>query len=388
MKKGLALSTLLAIGTGLYFYQSNANFKSTVDHWLESFKYDSLERRIEADTLSETRQQKAKPRERIPKKLKPDEFDQLDKYARNTPEKYSGTLQTLSAYLVTPAKNDLEKVRLLYTWIATHIRYDAAAYNSGVFKDELSASSVLKRRTAVCEGYSTLFKELGRRMGLDIEKISGYAKGYGHIEGEKFSEINHAWNAVRINDKWQLIDVTWGSCYGFTKNRKLETKIRFDAYWFCPTPEEFIFSHLPENDEWQLTNPKITLRQFEELPYLDDGFFKLGFNASDAYQSALSGTVKKFASTYPVDFPVRVINIPSNKIMAKGQEYTFVLQSDYAEEMAIIDDKEWTYFKKDGNQFSLTYTPRGDRLKIVVKINWYDENFWTILDYTIAGENI
>lgn len=390
MKKGIALLTLLVAGTGLYFYQTNSDLKSNVDQWFAGLRYDSLDRDVKLDTVTKTSPQKAKPkpRERIPKKLKPGAFDRLDKYARNTPEKYSNRLQDLAAYLTTPAQNDLEKARLIYTWIATHIRYDADAYNTGIYKDESSPAGVLERRTAVCEGYSTLFKELARRMHLEVEKITGYAKGYGFEEGDTFSDTDHAWNAVKINGQWQLIDVTWGSCHGFTHNKKLETKTRFDDYWFCASPEEFIFSHLPESDDWQLTNPKITLRQFEAMPYVDDSFFKLGFNAGDVYKDALSGTIKEFVSTYPTDFPVQAIHVPLNNVMAKGQEYALVLESDYAEEMAIIDDGEWTYFKKENNRFSSNYIPKGDKLKIAVKINWYDNNFSTILKYEVGDVKI
>ncbi|HEY5744696.1 MAG TPA: transglutaminase domain-containing protein [Chryseolinea sp.] len=390
MKRGTALLSLLVVGTGLYFYQTNSNLKSNIDQWFAGLRYDSLDRDVKLDTVRKTSPQKAKPkpRERIPKKLKPGAFDRLDKYARNTPEKYSNRLQDLAAYLATPAQNDLEKARLAYTWIATHIRYDADAYNTGVYKDEFSAAAVLKRRTAVCEGYSTLFKELTRRMHLEVEKITGYAKGYGLKEAARFSDTNHAWNAVKINNEWQLIDVTWGSGYGFTHNKKLETKTRFDDYWFCVSPEEFIFSHLPESEDWQLTNPKITLRQFEAMPRLDDSFFKLGFNAEDAYKEVLSGAIKEFVSTYSTDFPVQAIDVPLNKVIAKGQEYALTLQSDYAEAIAIIDDGEWTYFKKENNRFSSNYIPKGNKLKIAVKINWYDNNFSTILEYEVDDVKI
>jgi len=387
MRKGIALSALLAIGAGLYLYQTHSGFKSKFDKWITELQDDSLGRNVELDTIARQQGTKQKPREKIPKKLKPGPFDKLDKYAKNTPEKYTGTLQELATYLAIPAKDDLEKARLIYTWIATHIRYDAEAYNTGIYKDEFSPAGVLKRRTAVCEGYSTLFKALAQRMNLEVEKISGYAKGYGLREGEKFSDTNHAWNAVKINDKWQLIDVTWGSGYGYTVKNKLATKVRFDPYWFCVAPEKFIFSHLPAADDWQLTNPKITLGQFEAMPYVDDSFFKLGFNAANAYEGALSGGVEEFVSTYAVDFPVQAVNLPLNKVLVKGQKYSMILQSDYVEEMAIVEDGRWTFFKKENNRFSSNYIPQGDELEIAVKINWFDSNFWTIVAYKVsAGE--
>jgi hypothetical protein len=386
MKKALLFLTFLVIGIGLaYYYHANSEFKSNLDNWLGFAKYDSAENAINLDTIGHMTQRtkKHKTRERIPKKLKPAEFDKLDKYARNTPEKYSHNIKDLADYLNIPAKNDLEKARLAFTWVATHIQYDAEAFNTGNYKNEFSADSVLMRRTAVCEGYSTLFMELGSKMNLEVVKIVGYAKGYGLKINEKFPETNHAWNAIRINNQWQLIDVTWGSGYGFTKENKMESVMEFDPYWFCVKPKECIFSHLPENNNWQLIHNSISLTQFEELPYLDKSFFELGFNSEDVFNMALSGKIKEFAQTYSIDFPIKKIELPMEKVIDRGIEYSFIFQSSYAEEMAIIDGGQWIYFKKENERFSIKHTPMSDNLEIGVKINWFDTKFLTIVRYKI-----
>lgn len=244
MRRILFLLVFLTSGVALiYFYKTDLKFKSNIDNWLGVAKYDSLNNVANVDTLTQKNQiaKKQRTRERIPKKVRPGVFDKLDEYARNAPDKYSHNIKGLADYLAIPAKNDLEKTRLAFTWIATHVQYDAEAYNTGNYKDEFSADSVLMRRAGVCEGYSTLFLELAKIMELEVVKISGYAKGYGLDINKKFDETNHAWNAVKINDKWQLVDVTWGSGYGYTKNDKLESVMEFDPYWFCVKPQEFIF---------------------------------------------------------------------------------------------------------------------------------------------------
>jgi len=52
----------------------------------------------------------------------------------------------------------------------------------------------------VCEGFSNLYYVIGAEMGLEIKKVSGYAKAYGYSQGDKFKEENHAWNLIKIND--------------------------------------------------------------------------------------------------------------------------------------------------------------------------------------------
>jgi hypothetical protein len=389
MKRALLLSTFLIIGIGLaYYYQTNSEFKSNLDNWFGVAKYDSTENAVNSDTIAHATQQtkKNKVRERIPKKIKPDEFDKLDKYARNTPEKYSNSIKDLADYLVIPARNDLQKARLAFTWVATYIQYDAEAFNTGNYKNEFSADSVLMRRTAVCEGYSTLFMELGLKMDLEVVKIVGYAKGYGLEINKKFPETNHAWNAIKIDNEWHLIDVTWGSGYGFTKGNKMESVMEFDPYWFCVKPKECIFSHLPENNDWQLIQNSISLTQFEELPYLDKSFFELGFSGEDVFNMALFGKIKEFAQTYSIDFPIRKIELPMDKSIDRGIEYSFVFQSSYAEEIAIIDGGQWIYLKKENEMFSVRHTPASDNLIIGVKINWFDTKFSTIVEYNVNDE--
>jgi hypothetical protein len=385
MKKILFLTTLLLAGIGsVYVYQNNIEFKSKVDNWIRNAESGSTTKPVLRDTLPQKAQQPPVKREKIPKKLKPDKFDKLDQYARNAPEKYSADLRTLADYLVIPAKNDLEKARLLYTWIATHIKYDDEAYNTGEYeKNDPTASGILQRKTGVCDDYSTLYMELGRMMDLEVEKIIGYAKGYGYKPGDKFSETNHAWNVIKINHQWKLVDVTWGSGSGTTKDNKLVSTSRFDPYWFCVEPKEFIFRHLPEETHWQLTNSFITLAQYEDLPYLDETFFKLGFNGEEAFKSALSGSVKEFVKTYPVGFPVKVIGLPFYKTLTRGEKYIFTLQSDYIEEAAIINSGQWIYLQKENNEFKAEFIPLSDRVKICIKINWFDKNFWTAVEYTV-----
>ena len=52
----------------------------------------------------------------------------LDHYAKNAPEYLiDRKLTTLVRYLTKPAQTELEKVRVLFTWVATHLEYDDGA---------------------------------------------------------------------------------------------------------------------------------------------------------------------------------------------------------------------------------------------------------------------
>jgi hypothetical protein len=387
MKRGLILLIPLFVVGGIFFYSSNPDIKTKFDSWIGITQVDSIHNKLELDSTSSKSQQTktSKKRAKIPKTIKPDRYASLDKYARETPDKYSRDNLVLAEYLGRRAKNDLEKARLIYSWIATHIRYDDDSFNTGNYKNQ-GADSVFVSRTAVCDGFSSLFKELGLLMDLEVEKISGYSKGYGYQPGDKFSSTDHAWNAVKIDGIWQLIDVTWGSGDGEEIDNRLKTTMNFDPYWFCVQPEAFIFSHLPETEEWQLINQPITLRQFEDLPFLNSSFFQMGFDSKDAFQKAISGVTKEFVETSLINYPVKVIELPIVKKIQRGRDYIFSIQSDYLESVMIYDIGNWIQFKREGNIFKIKHAPIGEKLKILVKVNWYDKEYWTIVVYDIVDE--
>ncbi len=307
-------------------------------------------------------------------------IDSLDEYAKKTPKEYEKDIKTLASYLIIPAKSEIEKARLLFTWVATHVKYDAAAFNSGKYPEQ-STEGVLKKKKAVCEGYSNLLKDLCSAAGLEAEKVSGYSKGYGYKPGKKFKQSDHAWNVIKIDGKWKLFDVTWASGYGTNVDGKLKSTSRFDPYWFDVNPKEFIFSHLPEEDKWQLLEETITLKQYEKLPKLDDTFFKLGFNLDQVYSDAINGTVEEFAETFTIPCPVKAIQLPYTKKIKRSETIEFILQSEQATEMVLIDGKDWIPFTKEGNTFSLSHQPKHKKISITLKTSKTGKNYSGIINY-------
>lgn len=381
----LLFLSLVSTGT-YYFYKTNQEFRNFVTDLLPENKQniDSL------ITLSPTppniKEQKS-TNKKTPKSIKPDEFFSLDEYARKTPKQNEKDLQTLADYLIKPASTDLEKVRVIFTWVATHIAYDDDAFNSGNFPD-YSAENVLANKKAVCDGYSNLFKAICEAAGFEAEKIIGYAKGYGYSIGDKITETNHAWNAVKIDNKWRLFDATWGSGFGTQKNGRLESTIKFEPFWFNVNPKAFIFTHLPEQLKWQQTGGSMTIGEYQTMPYLREAFFKLGFNPDKIYSEALSGKVKEFVETYNNEFPIKVIQFPYSQNLIRQSEIKFEIISDYAEEIALLDNNNWSFFKKEKNSFIISRKPTGEELQICVKINWFDINFSTIAKYKVIENGV
>lgn len=68
-----------------------------------------------------------------------------------------------------------------------------------------SAEGVFNDGAAVCEGISYALMLLARIEGIECYQITGYA-----TQSER---VAHAWNKVHVNGNWYCIDATWGNIF-------------------------------------------------------------------------------------------------------------------------------------------------------------------------------
>ncbi len=187
-------------------------------------------------------------------------------------------MERLAACLLRPAANQREAARAIYRWITNRIAYDTGRPRqterpSGGDGGRDAGGQALARRRALCGGIAELYEQLCRAGGLEAVTIHGHSKGYAYRPGRRFREgPGHAWNAVKLEGRWQLLDATWGA--GAYVGRKYER--RFDGHYFLAPPEAFIYGHFPEDTSWQLLKRPLSLAEFEALPLLKSGFFRHG----------------------------------------------------------------------------------------------------------------
>ena len=205
----------------------------------------------------------------------PGGWDSVDRHALAAPAAATRSVDALAAYLSEGLDGDSAKARAAYRWITDAIAYDTGAFFSGRYGD-MSAGGVLSRRSAVCAGYSSLYAELCKRMGLSVEVVRGYAKGYGYSPGALFVDTNHDWNAVLIDGKWQLVDCTWGAGYLGESRRFVK---RFTEFFFLSPPQMLILSHFPQDPQWQLLDPQWSRDQFLDAVYVYPSAYSLGITA-------------------------------------------------------------------------------------------------------------
>lgn len=93
--------------------------------------------------------------------------------------------------------SDYDKICAIYNWICENIEYDYDNLDDDSYVLKYSAYSALINRTAVCQGYASLLYRLLLECGIDCRVIAGTAGG------------PHAWNIIKIGDKYYNADSTW-----------------------------------------------------------------------------------------------------------------------------------------------------------------------------------
>ncbi|MFT4565854.1 MAG: hypothetical protein ACI9FN_000807 [Saprospiraceae bacterium] len=160
--------------------------------------------------------------------------------------------------LVSNADTDKDKIWTIYKYVIDHISYDKSAYKNGIRRINRNNSDVLRRKTAVCWGYSELIREMCSYAGIKCLSISGYARDL-QIPSRSFEKANHAWNAVRLNGEWFLLDATWAS--GISSEEDYFMSVYGVDYFLTP-PALFIKNHFPLLPMWQLLSCPLSLEEF------------------------------------------------------------------------------------------------------------------------------
>jgi hypothetical protein len=286
----------------------------------------------------------------------------LDYYALQTPDNLAHSTDTLVTYLLIPAQNDLEKARLIYAWVAQHIKYDANAINANKPAD-CSAMKVLKKKKAVCLGFAMLFEALGTEAGLNVRTIIGYVKG--ERRNARLKNPNHAWNAIEVNGRWILCDATWGSGYAEPK-RKGNIKVikHYNPFWFDTSPQQFVLTHFPDINRWQLLSNQVTKEQFEHLPIINSLFFEKGFSTDTIFDKLLLIPKYEVVELYQTKGHWKVDDAQPAGFLFRNQSYHFNIRSTYYDRAVVFSGNETHFFEAINGYFDIDATAYGRKLSI------------------------
>ncbi|MBQ1206018.1 MAG: hypothetical protein IIX67_02325 [Clostridia bacterium] len=106
--------------------------------------------------------------------------------------------ELLSQFAFTESTDDHTKAKTVYSYICENVDYYYGELRTADQKLKYTAYSALINKTAVCQGYASLYYRLLRELGINCRTITGQGNGG-----------NHAWNIVEVDGVYFNADTTW-----------------------------------------------------------------------------------------------------------------------------------------------------------------------------------
>lgn len=158
--------------------------------------------------------------------------------------------------LIPEDAGDYEKVRIVYTYVIDHTRYQTG-------EDDQSIAGVFWKKSAVCAGYAGAVQYLLERLDIPCIYVDGSTKG---------STEGHAWDIVKIGQEYYYVDATNGDQPDFLNGdaAQLEEHKTIIYDYLCPFPEEYEKTYTPSEE---LTVPACTARDLD-FYVLNQGYFE------------------------------------------------------------------------------------------------------------------
>ncbi|XP_067124592.1 hillarin-like [Centruroides vittatus] len=241
----------------------------------------------------------------------PSVFAELDQIAINVAQEDQQSFTDLVRQLTESCVTDVEKARTLFRWITVK------NLNTMQFDDNVNADTpmgILRGIKHGTESYHVLFKRLCSYTGLHCVVIKGYSKSAGYQPGIRFedSRFRNSWNAVFLAGSWRFVQCNWGARHLVnakevpkpgSKGKSDSLRYEYDDHYFLTDPKEFIYEFYPQSPEWQLLEHPLSLKEFEELPFVRSLFFRYGLYFPDSNVTAVLYTDSTGAATVRIGMP-------------------------------------------------------------------------------------
>ena len=117
------------------------------------------------------------------------------------------------------SNNTYKKIQQLHNWLVDNIEYEQSLTGTNI----RNIYGAFEEKEVVCEGYAKAFKYLLDKAGIENIIVVGYGtNSTGNTE-------EHAWNYIKLNNKWYAVDVTWDDPI-IVGNGKLSDKNRYNYF--------------------------------------------------------------------------------------------------------------------------------------------------------------
>lgn len=284
------------------------------------------------------------------------DFSKVDQIVSNYPKTFSRP-EELASRIKRDFSKEEEKARAIFSWIAFNVKYDVKSFfsrsgsNTVMYRyrteeEKLQKQNqikldkidkVLQTNAALCQGYSLLYEHLANLSGLESAVVTGNAKTSPNDIGKLPTESSHAWNAVKVNGKWKLLDVTWAA--GIVNEQKRIFVPKFNPGYFFTEPDIFILNHFPDEKDWILGN--FSEKEYAGFPFYYGDYVKSDFRFISPQNGILSAKKSNV-------IPFKMENLGQNDTIF------YVLSSDNKAKSVVL--------KRNGNttEFDVLLTTNSD----------------------------
>ncbi len=142
-------------------------------------------------------------------------------------------LQSQTDSICKPWHSDSLKFVAICKYVMTRLEYDYT------FKKSVEAYDALMDGKTVCAGYAAIMEILCRNAGIPCAYVVGHAMDETYKWEYNFRR-KHAWNIVKLNNRWYMTDVTWMDGY-FKKGI-----IPKNMPYYLVKPEVMAHTHMPD----------------------------------------------------------------------------------------------------------------------------------------------
>lgn len=219
------------------------------------------------------------------------------------------SLPQIVSSLTKNIKNPLKKAKVLAVFIAEHYERDGfikkekenATKRGKIYKIPYQ-SNLFETKIGDSYAFADLYQQMCQLAGLEAVVIEGYSgrrieafsvkrkeqkaikQAFNMLSGKQDSSLERyksAWNAVKIDDKWILVDTYWmikGEKYSY-KNIQSEKRMKrilkqnqgkklskknssIDMDFFDAKPKDMIKTHFPFDETYQLLKNPYSLNRF------------------------------------------------------------------------------------------------------------------------------
>lgn len=177
-------------------------------------------------------------------------------YSKEDIEKYEMQINNIKNQIISQieGKTDYEKIKLIHNYLIDTIKYEGTLTQEHIY----DIYGALINRTCVCEGYAKAFQYLMNEIGVENTIVIGTGTN------SKNETESHAWNYVKLNEKWYAVDVTWDDPV-ITGGGKLTNKARYE--YFLRGSQTMSKNHIPSGkftqDGRTFEYPELSIEDYE-----------------------------------------------------------------------------------------------------------------------------